>query len=163
SGCLATARFPRWRRRLGHREEPWSLSPTSRNPLAKDLEKHSAGSSGPSSRQRPHYKAPPFRFSADPRREALPLSATPLPSSRREIEDRWPGAAVRKIEDWLGVAPPGGESWADFSARLKTALVQVLAGPMPAAIVAHMVVNAALAEWLTGADPRSFRQQYGEI
>ncbi len=29
-----------------------------------------------------------------------------------EIEDRWPGAAVRKIEDWLGVPPPGGESWA---------------------------------------------------
>ena len=80
-----------------------------------------------------------------------------------EIEDRWPGAAVRKIEDWLGVAPPGGESWADFTARLDTALEQVLAGPMPAAIVAHMVVNAALAQRLTGADPRCFRQQYGEI
>ena len=80
-----------------------------------------------------------------------------------EIEDRWPGAAVRKIEDWLGVPPPGGESWAGFTARLETALERVLAGPMPAAIVAHMVVNAALAERLTGADPRCFRQQYGEI
>ena len=83
--------------------------------------------------------------------------------SWQEVENRWPGAAVRKIEDWLGVAPPGGESWADFNARLETALEQVLAGPMPAAIVAHMVVNAALAERLTGADPKCFRQQYGEI
>ena len=80
-----------------------------------------------------------------------------------EVEDRWPGAAVRKIEDWLGVAPPGGENWPDFSARIETALQQVLAGPMPAAIVAHMVVNAALAQRLTGADPKCFRQQYGEI
>ena len=80
-----------------------------------------------------------------------------------EVEDRWPGAAVRKIEDWLGVAPPGGESWPDFSRRIETALQQVLTGPMPAAIVAHMVVNAALAQRLTGADPKCFRQQYGEI
>ncbi len=80
-----------------------------------------------------------------------------------EVEDRWPGASVRKIEDWLGVAPPGGESWAAFQARLEAPLAQVLAGPMPAAIVAHMVVNAALAQRLTGADPKSFRQEYGEI
>lgn len=83
--------------------------------------------------------------------------------SWQEVEDRWPGAAVSKIEDWLGVAPPGGETWERFTARLETALLQILGGPMPAAIVAHMVVNAALAQKLTGADPKGFRQEYGEI
>jgi len=83
--------------------------------------------------------------------------------SWQEVEDRWPGAAVRSIEDWLGVAPPGGESWPDFRTRVDAALNQILAGAMPAAVVAHMVVNAAIVERLTGADPRCFHQQYGEI
>jgi broad specificity phosphatase PhoE len=81
----------------------------------------------------------------------------------RQIEERWPDAACRKVEDWLGVAPPGGESWSDFRARVDRALTRVLAGPQPAAIVAHMVVNAALAERLLGRDPKRFRQEYGEI
>jgi len=79
------------------------------------------------------------------------------------VEDRWPGAAVRRIEDWLGIAPPGGESWTNFRTRVDAALNQILAGAMPAAVVAHMVVNAVLAERLTGADPRCFHQEYGEI
>src|SRR3954447_16380113 len=59
----------------------------------------------------------------------------------QEIQARWPDAACRKVEDWLGVTTPGGESWIDFTARVYRALDVVLAGPMPAAIVAHMVVN----------------------
>ena len=81
----------------------------------------------------------------------------------QEIEQRWPDTACRKVSDWLGVNIPGGECWADFCARVDRALVQVLAGPTPAAIVAHMVVNAVLAKRLLGIDPRLFHQNYGEI
>ena len=80
-----------------------------------------------------------------------------------EIEQRWPDAACRKVEDWLGVTAPGGETWTHFRARVDRALARVLAGPQPAAVVAHMVVNAALAERLLGCDPKRFRQEYGEI
>jgi broad specificity phosphatase PhoE len=81
----------------------------------------------------------------------------------QEIQERWPGVACRKVEDWLGVTAPGGECWNDFCDRIDRALARVLAGPRPAAIVAHMVVNAALAWRLLGQDPKHFRQQYGEI
>jgi broad specificity phosphatase PhoE len=81
----------------------------------------------------------------------------------QEIQERWPGVACRKVEDWLGVTAPGGECWTDFCARIDRALERILAGPRPAAVVAHMVVNAALAERLRGGDPKQFRQQYGEI
>jgi probable phosphoglycerate mutase len=81
----------------------------------------------------------------------------------QEIEERWPGAACRKVEDWLGETAPGGECWTDFDARVGRALERILAGPKPAAVVAHMVVNAALAARLAGADPKRFHQQYGEI
>lgn len=81
----------------------------------------------------------------------------------QEVEQRWPDAACRKIEDWFGSPTPGGESWSDFCDRVDRALKVVLAGPQPAAIVAHMVVNAILAARLMGADPKQFRQQYGEI
>jgi len=80
-----------------------------------------------------------------------------------EIQQRWPDAACRKTEDWLGVTTPGGESWIDFCVRIDRALKIVLAGPKPAAIVAHMVVNSALAARLLGADPKRFHQDYGEI
>jgi broad specificity phosphatase PhoE len=81
----------------------------------------------------------------------------------QEIELRWPNTACRKVEDWLGVTAPGGESWADFCVRVECALRRVLAGPRPAAVVAHMVVNAALAARLMGADPKRFHQEYGEV
>jgi broad specificity phosphatase PhoE len=81
----------------------------------------------------------------------------------QEIERRWPNAACRKIEDWLGQTAPGGESWSDFDARIGRALERILSGPKPAAIVAHMVVNAALAARLAGADPKRFYQPYGDI
>ena len=83
--------------------------------------------------------------------------------SWQEVEERWPDAACRKIEDWLGTPIPGGESWCDFCSRIDEALNLILAGPKPAAIVAHMVVNAAISARLLGADPKRFHQQYGEI
>jgi broad specificity phosphatase PhoE len=81
----------------------------------------------------------------------------------QEIQERWPGVACRKIEDWMGVTAPGGECWTDFCVRIDRALDQILAGPRPAAVVAHMVVNAALAARLLGHVPKQFRQLYGEI
>lgn len=81
----------------------------------------------------------------------------------QEIEARWPNTACRKVEDWLGITTPGGECWTDFCARVDQALEIVLSGPKPAAVVAHMVVNAALAARLFRTDPKRFHQQYGEI
>lgn len=83
--------------------------------------------------------------------------------SWQEIEARWPGVACRKVEDWLGVTAPGGECWTDFCARIDRALEIILAGPRPAAVVAHWVVNSAITHRLLGQDPKKFRQQYGEI
>jgi len=81
----------------------------------------------------------------------------------RQIERRWPNTACRKVEDWLGVTTPGGECWSDLCARADRALERVLTGPKPAAVVAHMVVNAAIAARLFGTDPKRFHQNYGEI
>lgn len=81
----------------------------------------------------------------------------------QEVEERWPNVACRKVAAWLGVTTPGGECWTDFCTRVDRALDRVLAGPKPAAIVAHMVVNAALAARLLGTDPKQFHQAYGEI
>jgi broad specificity phosphatase PhoE len=83
--------------------------------------------------------------------------------SWQEIEARWPGVACRKVEDWLGVTAPGGECWTDFCARIDRALAIILAGPRPAAVVAHWVVNSAITHRLLSRDPKTFRQQYGEI
>lgn len=80
-----------------------------------------------------------------------------------EVELRWPEMACRKVSDWLSVTIPGGECWTDFCARVDRALDRVLAGPMPAAIVAHMLVNSVIAAKLLGGDPKQFHQNYGEI
>jgi broad specificity phosphatase PhoE len=80
-----------------------------------------------------------------------------------EIEQRWPDLARRKADDWLGVTPPGGETWQDFCARVDRALRQIRSSPHPVAVVAHQVVNAVLAARLAGTDPRNFQQDYGEV
>jgi broad specificity phosphatase PhoE len=81
----------------------------------------------------------------------------------QEIERRWPLLARRKAADWLGVTPPGGESWDDLLRRAARALETVRGGPLPAAVVAHQAVNAALAQLIAGRDPLSFQQQYCEV
>jgi broad specificity phosphatase PhoE len=80
-----------------------------------------------------------------------------------EIEATWPDLALRKASDWLGIAAPGGESWACFLARVEQAWKIVRAGPSPAAVVAHHGVNAALLYLIQGRDPLTFTQQYGEV
>jgi alpha-ribazole phosphatase len=80
-----------------------------------------------------------------------------------EIQARSPVWAGRKLDNWFAFAPPGGESWEAFRARLDRALERIQEGPFPAAVVAHMLVNAVLAERLLGAEPGQFFQKYGEI
>lgn len=80
-----------------------------------------------------------------------------------EIAARDPGLAARKAADWLGVDVPGGETWADFRARVASVLSRILAGPLPAAIVAHQGVNAHLARLLGGGVETSFQQSYCEM
>ncbi len=81
----------------------------------------------------------------------------------QEIERGWPELAALKLADWLGTPAPAGETWAALAGRVNRALERILAGPMPAAVVAHLTVNAAIAAKLTGADPKEFQQDYGQI
>ncbi len=81
----------------------------------------------------------------------------------REAERGWPELARRKQTGWLDVAPPEGEPWTDFLGRVARALAVVRRGALPAAVVAHQAVNAALAHLLSGRDPVSFEQQYCEV
>ena len=46
-----------------------------------------------------------------------------------EIEGHWPNHAARKLEDWLGVPAPGGETWELFLARVETAWNRIRIGP----------------------------------
>jgi broad specificity phosphatase PhoE len=80
-----------------------------------------------------------------------------------EIETKWPELARRKLEDWPGVTPPGGENWDAFTARVREALAEIRRGPLPAVIVAHSTVNSILDSELTGRDPFQFVQQCGEV
>jgi broad specificity phosphatase PhoE len=85
-----------------------------------------------------------------------------------EVERADPALAHRKSEDWFRVAAPGGESWEVFTARVLGALDIALAGPRPAAIVAHWAVNSVIASKLAGAStsrfqPAQFQQAYCEV
>jgi broad specificity phosphatase PhoE len=80
-----------------------------------------------------------------------------------EIEARDPDLAQRKLLDWFGVTPPGGEPWTALEKRLARALAHVRNGPFPAVIVAHLAVNAELARQISGVDPASFRQDYCQV
>jgi alpha-ribazole phosphatase len=78
----------------------------------------------------------------------------------RDIERRDPDLARRKLDDWFRVSPPGGEPWPAFARRAARALDRIRAGPFPAAVVAHLAVNALLAHLVTGLDPATFKQEY---
>lgn len=80
-----------------------------------------------------------------------------------EIETRYPEVAERKVHAWMTVTPPGGETWLDFASRVGHALESVRQGPFPVAVVAHMVVNSAIAQIVNGADPLTFQQEYCEV
>lgn len=64
-----------------------------------------------------------------------------------EIERRWPREAATKLEDWWAVAPPGGETTPRFVQRVESAWADLAGDPRrPTAVVAHLGVNALLAE-----------------
>ncbi|MFN3324709.1 MAG: histidine phosphatase family protein [Bryobacteraceae bacterium] len=80
-----------------------------------------------------------------------------------EVERQDPELARRKQQDWFNVTPPGAEPWSAFESRVLRALERIRRGPFPAAVVAHIAVNAALAHQAAGGDPVAFRQNYCEI
>lgn len=80
-----------------------------------------------------------------------------------EIETEWTDLAVQKTKDWLRITAPGGESWARFMNRIRSAWAIVQAAPGPAAVVGHQAVNAALKHLIDGSDPLRFTQNYGEV
>ena len=80
-----------------------------------------------------------------------------------EIERRSPAIAERKLRDWIGVTPPGGEAWSDFERRVAAGLSRVLSGACDAAIVAHVGVNSVIANRMSESDVSSFQQEYCEI
>jgi alpha-ribazole phosphatase len=80
-----------------------------------------------------------------------------------EIESSWGQLAACKLNDWLGIPSPAGESWGTFLDRVTQAWDIIRSGPMPAAVVAHQGVNAALMHLIRGSDPIRFSQRYGEV
>jgi alpha-ribazole phosphatase len=71
-----------------------------------------------------------------------------------EIEAVDPDMARRKMEDWRGETPAGGEAWDQFVARVMVAFERIERGPRPAAVVAHAAVNLAIA---------GVEMSYGEV
>ena len=69
-----------------------------------------------------------------------------------EIERSDPETAARKLDDWWSVTPEGGESTGAFVTRLRDAWRSLAAHPARATlVVAHLGVNAVLAELATGS------------
>lgn len=63
----------------------------------------------------------------------------------KKIEALDPEAARRKLEDWATHTPPGGEPFADFTARVREAGARICACPERViVVVAHLGVNAVL-------------------
>ena len=83
--------------------------------------------------------------------------------SWQEIQNQWPDIATAKMENWLGVTPPDGESWSDFSSRVLTAFKEIESRDASIAILAHAGVNSVINQYLTGEDPLVFTQEYGEV
>jgi alpha-ribazole phosphatase len=80
-----------------------------------------------------------------------------------DIEHMYPDEAKAKLACWSAVTPPGGEPWTHFEQRISRALKRIRSGSFPAAVVAHIAVNAQIACCVTGSDPSQFMQRYGEV
>ena len=80
-----------------------------------------------------------------------------------QVEAADPETAQRKADDWTAVTPPGGESWTEFMDRVDSGLDKILRGPFPAAIMAHLGVNAWIIHRITGRSPLAFQQMYGQV
>jgi broad specificity phosphatase PhoE len=75
-----------------------------------------------------------------------------------EIERLDPEGARRKVADWTGWTPPGGETWETFQERVEDLRAALSAAAARTTIVvAHRAVNAVLA----GLPPDGFEQDYG--
>ncbi|MEO7651338.1 MAG: histidine phosphatase family protein, partial [Bryobacteraceae bacterium] len=79
------------------------------------------------------------------------------------VQHGWPDLARQAEFDWLGTTPPKGESWPTLIARVTPAFHQMCRAEKPIAVVAHVGVNAALAELIAGRNPMEFRQDYLEV
>ena len=80
-----------------------------------------------------------------------------------EIEQKYPEQAQAKLASWQSVTPPGGEEWPHFEQRVARALARIRRGAFPAAVVAHVTVNAAISLLLTGHAVTDFNQAYCEV
>jgi alpha-ribazole phosphatase len=79
-----------------------------------------------------------------------------------EVEAGWPDLAAQANTDWFATTPPGGERWPDFAARVESRW-RKLPRERTTAIVAHIGVNAVLANLATGRDLVSFQQDFLEV
>ncbi len=73
-----------------------------------------------------------------------------------EIERRWPEQAHAKLKGWWGVRPQGGEKSLSILRRLRGAWRDLQGGPRPVVVVAHVGVNALLAELARTAPKQRF-------
>jgi broad specificity phosphatase PhoE len=80
-----------------------------------------------------------------------------------EIADKYPEEAKAKLACWPAVTPPGGERWEHFEQRVTRALARIRHGMFPAAVVAHITVNAAITHVITGRNPSEYTQSYCEV
>jgi broad specificity phosphatase PhoE len=80
-----------------------------------------------------------------------------------QIEAAWPDLARQKLEHWLSVPAPGGETWEEVQARASRALQRIRSGPFPAIVVAHFGINSELLRQAAGLDPLQFKQAYCEV
>ncbi|MEO8660587.1 MAG: histidine phosphatase family protein [Bryobacteraceae bacterium] len=80
-----------------------------------------------------------------------------------EIEAGWPHLAQQKLEHWLSVPAPGGETWEEVQVRAARALQRVRSGPFPAIVVAHFGINSEFLRQAAGIDPIQFKQAYCEV
>lgn len=80
-----------------------------------------------------------------------------------EVEDHWPDMALKKLHNWFGVPPPGGEHWNIIRSRAELALARIRQGPFPALAIGHQGLHAVLHFLLTGHRPEEFLQNYCEV
>jgi alpha-ribazole phosphatase len=80
-----------------------------------------------------------------------------------ELTRRYPSDAAEKLNNWLEVSPPDGESWSAFCARVLAGLALVRDSGVDSVIVAHAGVNACIAAEIAGVDPLCFRQNYCQV
>ena len=79
------------------------------------------------------------------------------------IVQQFPDEAEAKLADWRGVTPPGGEDWVRFEQRVGRAVGRIRAGVFPAAVVAHVTVNAVISSIFSNTEQSLFMQEYGEV